>query len=326
METGGNRLDTKTRRFGAQTTIGKVYDKILATRLTYHLEVKGRLSDKQFGFRKGRGTIEAIDKAVESLKNAKTESKHAIMVALDIKNAFNSAWYPTLVQLLARSGCPGDLGRAIADFLQNRSVTSEGVTVMTSRSCPQGSCLGPILWLLNMEEWFARMDEVRAGEDVTVEVQAFADDQLVLISASSLAKLEAAWDKTWAACQLWASAHKLEYAPEKTTDIFVPAISGLVSFGQNRKTLVRKNPKLRMGNGNIRIEEAVKYLGVVIDRGLLWVEHARYVANKLDRVARCAERRDYCIAVPQLVLHAVPHRLSVFSLECFFFNESLNSH
>jgi hypothetical protein len=106
------------------------------------------------------------------------------------------------------------------------------------------------------------MDEVRAGEDVTVEVQAFADDQLVLISASSLAKLEAAWDKTWAACQLWASAHKLEYAPEKTTAIFVPAKSGLVRFGQNRKTLVRKNPRLRMGNGNIRIEEAVKYLGV----------------------------------------------------------------
>jgi hypothetical protein len=143
METGGNRLDTKTRRFGAQTIIGKVYDKILATRLTYHLEVKGRLSDKQFGFRKGRGTIEAIDKAVESLTKAKTESKHAIMVALDIKNAFNSAWYPTLVQLLARSGCPGDLGRAIADFLQNRSVTSEGVTVMTSRSCHRDHVWGP---------------------------------------------------------------------------------------------------------------------------------------------------------------------------------------
>jgi hypothetical protein len=132
------------------------------------------------------------------------------------------------------------------------------------------------------------MDEVRAGEDVTVEVQAFADDQLVLISASSLAKLEAAWDKKWAACQLWASAHKLKYAPEKTTAIFVPAKSGLVRFGQNGKTLVRKNPRLRMGNGNIRIEKAVKYLGVVIDRGLLWMEHARYVANKLDS---CQMRR-----------------------------------
>jgi hypothetical protein len=63
-----------------------------------------------------------------------------------------------------------------------------------------------------MEEWFARMDEVRAGEDVTVEVQAFAEDQLVLISASSLAKLEAAWDKTWAACQLWAEEERRDSA------------------------------------------------------------------------------------------------------------------
>jgi hypothetical protein len=59
--------------------------------------------------------------------------------------------------------------------------------------------------------------------------------------------------------------------------------SGQIRLGQIRteqEELVRKNPRLRMGNGNIRIEETVKYLGVVIDRGLLWVEHARYVAGK----------------------------------------------
>jgi hypothetical protein len=83
-------------------TIGKVYDKILATRVSYHLEVRGLLSDNQFGFRKGRETTEAIDRAVGNLKRARAESKHAVLVALDIKNAFNSAWYPGLVQLLAR--------------------------------------------------------------------------------------------------------------------------------------------------------------------------------------------------------------------------------
>jgi hypothetical protein len=186
-------------------TIWKVYDKILATRLSYHLEVRGVLSDNQFGFRKGRGTTEAIDRAVGNLKRARAESKHAVLVALDIKNAFNSAWYPKILQLLARSGCPGNLGRAIVDSLQDRSVTSEGMTVERPRGCPQGSCLGPIWWLLIMEDWFAKMDEARTEEDeeddVTIEVQTFADDQLVLITASSLAKLEASWDRIWAACQ-----------------------------------------------------------------------------------------------------------------------------
>jgi hypothetical protein len=135
------------------------------------------------------------------------------------------------------------------------------------------------LWLLIMEDWFAKMDETRAEEDeqddVTIEVQAFADDQFVLITASSVAKLEASWDRIWAACQSWASAHKLEYAPEKTTAIFVPAKSGQVRFGQNGRTLVRKNRRLRMGQKRIDISESMKYLGVIIDRGLLWIEHAR---------------------------------------------------
>jgi hypothetical protein len=139
-------------------TIGKVYDKILATRLSYHLEVRGLLSDNnQFGFRKGRGTTGAIDRAVGILKRARAESKHAVLVALDIKNAFNSAWYPGLLQLLLCSGCPGNLGRDIADLLQDRSVTSEGVTVETSRGCPQGSCLGPSCgsssWRIGSRRW-----------------------------------------------------------------------------------------------------------------------------------------------------------------------------
>jgi hypothetical protein len=72
-------------------TIRKVYDKMLATRLSYYLEAKGLLSDRQFGFRKGRGTTEAIGKAATGIKRAREEGKHAVLVALDIRNAFNSA-------------------------------------------------------------------------------------------------------------------------------------------------------------------------------------------------------------------------------------------
>jgi hypothetical protein len=47
-------IDTKTRRFGAQTTIGKVY-KILATRLTYHLKVKGTAIGQTVRIQKRQG-------------------------------------------------------------------------------------------------------------------------------------------------------------------------------------------------------------------------------------------------------------------------------
>jgi hypothetical protein len=57
-------------------------------------------------------------------------------------------------------------------------------------------------------------------------------------------------------------------------------------IGETGRTLVRKNPKLRMGQRRIHISESVKYLGVIIDRGLLWIEHTRYVADKVMAAAR----------------------------------------
>lgn len=216
-------------------TIGKVLDKVLAARLAHHLESTGRLSDRQFGFRRGRGTTEALRRVVQGMKSAKEAGRHCLVVALDIRNAFNSAWYPKLRGLLADSGCPGDLGRAIASFLEDRRVTSQGVTVNTERGCPQGSCLGPILWLLIMEDWFRATARITHQEAVEVDVQAFADDQLIRITGPSVKRIEATWEATWDACRSWAEDHKLEYAPQKTAAIFAAA------RGQVRE------PRVRMG-------------------------------------------------------------------------------
>lgn len=250
-------------------TIGKVFDKVLATRLSFYLEKNGLLSDRQFGFRRGRGTTEALKSAVRGLKDAKAERKHALLVALDIKNAFNSAWYPKLKRLIASSGCPMDLGRTICNFLEGREVVSEGIIVQTERGCPQGSCLGPVLWLLIMEDWFKEMDQVEVHPSVTVRVQAFADDQLIQITGPSTRRIEAAWDEVWRACRAWALDHKLDYAPAKTTAIFA-GFSALL-----------REPRLDLGTSIIEPGNSMLYLGVVIDRKLLWIEHMNHVRGKI---------------------------------------------
>lgn len=40
--------------------IGKVLSNMLAARFAHHLEKTGRINKRQFGFRRGRGTIEAL--------------------------------------------------------------------------------------------------------------------------------------------------------------------------------------------------------------------------------------------------------------------------
>jgi hypothetical protein len=134
VETGGNRLDRKGVRqdLGNKTDVPPRGER---TAIGQTVRIQKRQGDDRGNRQGGRKSQEGEDR-VEARDHGGVGHQERLQLGM----------------LLARSGCPGDLGRAIADFLQDCSVTSEGVTVRTSRGCPQGSCLGPILWLLIMEE------------------------------------------------------------------------------------------------------------------------------------------------------------------------------
>lgn len=254
-------------------TIGKVLDKVLANRLSHFLETNGHLSDRQFGFRKRKSAVDAVNTAVETIRGAKAAGKHALVVALDIKNAFNSAWYPKLRCALAGTRCPVNLAQTISSFLDDRTVSSESIEVKTERGCPQGSCLGPILWLLLMEEWFSLVEKIEAVAGTTVHAQAYADDQLIIISGPSVKKLEGTWTRVWGACEAWAAANKLQYSPDKTEAMFAGA------------SALKRSPILKMGEATVLTADSIKYLGIIIDRGLMWIEHVKHVRGRIAAAA-----------------------------------------
>ena len=83
-------------------TAGKILERIIHGRIE-------EVSDRQFGFHKGRSTLDAIDLVVKTAKEAisgkrwKNEEKEYCLVAvLDIKNAFNSARWNRVMEALER--------------------------------------------------------------------------------------------------------------------------------------------------------------------------------------------------------------------------------
>lgn len=250
-------------------TIGKVFDKILADRLTHYLETNGKLSAHQYGFRKTKSTIAAIGNVQEIFQQNDKKKWHTLFVAMDIQNAFNSAWYPRLRLLLAKTGCPKDLGRTIINFLDNRKIQSNGAQSCTERGAPQGSCLGPILWLIIMEDWFNEMAKIKTDEKTSLHVQAFADDQLIMISGTSAKRIELLWNQTWNACKNWAENNKVKYAPQKTVAMFTAAINKI------------RPPSIKMDEIKIPLSKTMKYLGIILDEKFSWIEHAKYVRGKV---------------------------------------------
>jgi len=88
--------------------VGKLFERVFNARLVDHLERVGpSLSDRQFGFREGRSTIDAIMRvkalAEESVRDGDRDGGSLIAVSLDIKNAFNTLPWRYIKEGLTRS-------------------------------------------------------------------------------------------------------------------------------------------------------------------------------------------------------------------------------
>lgn len=72
-------------------TLGKLYETTLRRQLVKALDATKGLSEHQYGFRKGRSTLGAIEEILSYAKNANRNNKWAAIIFLDVRNAFNTA-------------------------------------------------------------------------------------------------------------------------------------------------------------------------------------------------------------------------------------------
>ena len=75
--------------------MGKLLEELILQRLQAHLVGETGLSENQFGFRKGRSTVDAIQAVVNITTNARKETGKrkgfCALISIDIRNAFNTA-------------------------------------------------------------------------------------------------------------------------------------------------------------------------------------------------------------------------------------------
>lgn len=85
-------------------TTGKLYEHLLRLRLTEVIRNGGELSNQEFGFRRGRSTIGAIQKVVnvyEDINRHCRATPPIIMLAtVDVRNTFNSARWVSILETL----------------------------------------------------------------------------------------------------------------------------------------------------------------------------------------------------------------------------------
>lgn len=243
--------------------IGKIYEKIINRRIIVNLETRGKLHNKQYGFRPGRSTDDAIIDVLQTIENS--EDKYVLGIFLDITGAFDNAWWAKIVVQLNEYGVIGNELNVIKDYfidryaiLQFRDAKAEKKLTM---GCPQGSVLGPTLWIV-LFDTFLRL-RLPAG----CHSFAYADDGLLLVTANSRLGLE---DKSKAVCAIleqWSIENRLELSVAKTKVMLL-------------KGQLRRPPIVKIRNQTVQHVQTYKYLGVVLDEKLSFKSHIEYACKK----------------------------------------------
>jgi hypothetical protein len=137
----------KVRPICLLDAMGKLYEHLIKARLLTEVEKKGGLSDRQFGFREGMSTMDAIDDVLGFARVAQSGSWGRKLTTLDVENAFNMVPWEGIAEALDGVPISPELRMVIASYLEKRQLTvNDDMTVPVTCGVPQGSILGPTLW------------------------------------------------------------------------------------------------------------------------------------------------------------------------------------
>ena len=248
--------------------VSKVFEKCVYKNIHNFIVEHNLLSRHQSGFRQGDSTINQLLYISHEFSNALDAGMEVRTVFFDISKAFDRVWHKCLLYKIEQMGICVDLLQWIKSYLSERKQKviingKESVVIEINAGVPQGSILGPLFFLIFINDIVT---------DIGCTIKLFADDTSVYIIIenpntaalnlnSDLNKVHA-WSKKWL----------VNFNPQKTETLLI-----------SRKTDNNIHPPLYFDNTQVKEVTNHKHLGLLFNNTCHWGEHIEMITSKANK-------------------------------------------
>ena len=251
----------------------KILEKIIARQLLDYLEEANLINECQYAYRRRTSTEDALLKVSELVYKAIDGNNLSLLVLLDLSKAFDSVNHSILLNKLSQLNIQTSW---FESYLKDRSqsVMLDGKTTSSPKpvnfGVPQGSILGPILFLLFV-------NDINCGNPLdNARMTMYADDvQLLFIRpANKLEELKKDAETALTHINDWYSSNGLKVNTNKTQCIILGS-----------KANTRKVPAdfiIDCVGAKISLDNRVKTLGVWFDPNMTFEHHVEKLCSKLN--------------------------------------------
>ncbi|CAH0382565.1 unnamed protein product [Bemisia tabaci] len=255
------------RPINSLPVVEKIVEGAVIKELVGHIENNNILIEEQRGFRKGRGTEDMLQMLFKEWREEDKKDKVIVGVFLDLKRAFETIDRAILVRKLENIGINGKALEWLKNYLSDRKQVVNCDDKLSDEICvelgvPQGSRLGPILFLVYINDLKGVLDECK--------LRMFADDTLIYLAGYDTEELQGKLSAELTRVDEWLKVNKLKLNISK---------SKYVVFSSNEAKRAME-VLIKIGEEKIERVKMYKYLGVLVTDDLKWDKQVEKVSNE----------------------------------------------
>jgi len=291
--------------------LAKLVEKLIASRITKHLEMSNKMDVNQHAYKKMHSCETALLTLLNEAFQAIDKGLVLPLVLLDLTAAFDVVDHRLLLEKCLRANICDSAYNWLQSYLSDRTqcVSCYGIessATVVSCGVPQGSILGPLLFVIFLSD----ISSVMSNHPVKYIL--YADDVQMFMSSPPLAVTEAinTMETCVAQLQIWLSSQKLILNPKK---------SEFIIFSSRHNVQYLTNLSIQIGGHRITSSDSVRDLGVFLDYQLTLSVHVDKIRRQsfmllrlISKIRRFLSKNHCALLIDSLVLSRINFCASVF--------------